>query len=99
MMRGVGLTLVQEELSAHIVGKVTAVVAAEGHHEAAQPGQSEVVIWSRDLVLTNPSPPGGLQGAGEAADGEVGGRPAQVLAHTHHPPPGPAAGHRDTGQN
>ena len=61
--------------------------------------QSEVSIWSRDLVLTNPSSPGGVQGAGEAADGEVGGRPAQVLAHTHHPPPGPAAGHRDTGQS
>ena len=89
--------MVQEELSAHIGGEVTAVVAAEGHHEAAQPGQSEVVIWSRDLVLTNHSSPGGVQGAGEAADGEVGGRPAQVLAHTHHPPPG-AAGHGYTDQ-
>ena len=95
-MKGGGLTLVEEELSAHIGGEVTAVVAAEGHHEAAQPGQSEVIIWSRDLVLTNPSSPGRVQGAGEAADGEVGGRPAQVLAHTHHPPPGDAG---DTGQN
>ena len=57
MMRGVGLTLVQEELSAHIGGEVTAVVAAEGHHQAAQPGQSEVVIWSRDLGWTNHSSP------------------------------------------
>ena len=56
-MKGVGLTLVQEELSAHIGGEVTAVVAAEGHHKAAQPGQSEVIIWSRDLVLTNHSSP------------------------------------------
>ena len=38
-MEGGGLTLVEEELSAHIGGEVTAVVAAEGHHEAAQPGQ------------------------------------------------------------
>ena len=84
MMKGVGFTLVQEELSAHIVGEVTAVVAAEGHHEAAQPGQSEVSIWSRDLVSTNPSSPG--HPLLHVGVGQLGGVAVDMEQHTARAP-------------